>query len=115
VATRRRRAGHDSKEQAVTLTEFLLARYDEDESAVRATLDRIIRTPDGTSVGDAFARWGERVLADVRAHRRIVRALESAEVSSGTDYELGFGLHVAACAIAAVYADHPDYRQEWKP
>ncbi|MFF5404590.1 DUF6221 family protein [Streptomyces misionensis] len=66
-----------------------------------------------------------RVLAEVEAKRRIVRALESAEVAlrntepGKEPYELMTGsvnsLRAVVQMLASVYADHPDYRAEWRP
>lgn len=63
-----------------------------------------------------------RVLAECEAKRRIVE--EYAERDADVDLMLGpdvtrqrqwSGLHMAVNLLAAVYADHPDYRDEWKP
>lgn len=95
-----------------TLTEFLLARIAEDEEYVR---------------GIAPAR----VLAEFAAHRRIVElhaVSESVETSGwtkGVPYfrcaacdDVDGGCEVAGCntlrALAAVYADHPQFRQDWR-
>lgn len=100
-----------------TLSEFLLARISEDEGAVRADI-----------VG---RRWDnpERVLTDLEAKRRIVMRcsmlLDSWDhVHDGTPELAPFPdvnrreRHHAAETLrdlASVYADHPDYRPEWRP
>ena len=77
----------------MTLTEFLLARITEEEALV----DR---------VGYPFAR----VLAECEARRLIVGNHE--RHSAG---QSGYGAsRYAVLALAAVYADHPDYREEWQ-
>jgi hypothetical protein len=103
------------------LTEFILARIAEDEAqADRVFLDY------GTGDWDSLK---DRVLVECAAKRRIV------EVHAGTPYfelrypgyivcvrcgnpDTGEGADVewpcdTVRAIASVYADHPDYRQEW--
>ena len=95
-----------------TLTEFLLARIAEDEAAARECKEW----------SDCFAcptheRFDtKRVLAECEAKRRIV------ERHSGTHMPIGtapFGYQSATSDVlrdlAAVYADHSDYREEWKP
>lgn len=89
----------------MTLTEFLLARIDEDE-------DR------ANEAGDF---QGPRLLAEVAAKRRIVElhaqdrdrgwCLEGCGMRSGwTGYPCD-----TLKTMAAVYADHDDYRSGWAP
>jgi len=83
-----------------TLTEFLLARIAEDEARVA-----------GFWQGeDPDFFWGpDRIRSECQVHRRIV---ERVYEEHGLRGELLDGiLH----DLAAVYADHPDYRQEWRP
>jgi hypothetical protein len=49
-----------------------------------------------------------RVLREVEAKRAIVAAVAESPGEAT-------GLGVAMLHLAAVYADHPDYRQEWRP
>lgn len=66
-----------------------------------------------------------RVLREVKAKRQMLGALESAEVAlrnteSSTELsELMTGARNSLRAVvrmhAAVYDDHPDYREEWRP
>jgi len=116
------------------LVEFLLARITEDEAAARAAF----RTVDGRDVGGWYwsnagdavfvddseqvvacgpwqqlmhqpsahhiARWDpERVVAECAAKRRVI--------------ELARGRPGRAVLrhLALVYADHPDYRDDWRP
>ena len=81
---------------APTLTEFLLARIAEDEDEAE----------------DNEPYWGgwssaheARVLAECEAKRRIVEEL-SHDGLGPREWMLR--------VLAAVYSDHPDYRQEWK-
>lgn len=103
---------------AVTLTEFLLARIAEDEKWARQRRDedfvkhRVGRRPH-LAPDDA-----ERVLRQCAAGRRIV------ELHSGDEDPNDcppWGRHPdgsepcwTLIALASVYADHPDYRGEWK-
>ena len=125
----------------MTITEFLLARIAEDEAAARdvvpsewgfdVTADRRFEAyNDHVEVGVA------RVLAECEAKRQIVelnrpqyavlyreseRLLASAfdqekmraEVASGPIWPTPKS-EATLLALAAVYADHPDFREEWR-
>ena len=102
------------------LVEFLLARISEDEAVAVATRDA--HDPlDWSNPGVGFLLLAG-VLRECEAKRRIV-ALHS-EGDKGTCYTCSVnGTRVQdnliACPtlrdLAAVYADHPDYRDEWRP
>lgn len=121
----------------MTLTEFLLARIAEDEADARAastghvwtwdddheTLSSDAQTqfgreciidteganPPGPAPGAHIARWDpDRVLAECEAKRRI---MEDATNQHTSCVELDWVVQV----LASVYADHPDYREEWRP
>lgn len=73
-----------------------------------------------------IAEWDPaRVLREVDAKRRILRALENAEVSLRNTvprrepHELMTGatnsLRAIVRTLAAVYADRPGYREDWRP
>lgn len=105
---------------AVTLTEFLLARIAEDEAVAHAATHEVAIAEDryswasvdfnATENAEHGRRWEpERVLAECEAKRRIVAELDNAE-----DDDTFYGWRAIA-HLAAVYADHPDYRGEWKP
>lgn len=100
-----------------SLTEFLLARIAEDEAVARAVVTpssmhlagfspmRAMLSPhdypgshDGPVVG--ISTSPARVLAECEAKRRIVQ--DSLRLRP-------------LLQIAAVYADHPDYREGWRP
>lgn len=95
----------------MTITEFLLARIQEDETATRNFMSR--DNTNGTI-------WG-RVLAECAAKRAIVEpfAKEWARPERLTDAYLSATLKLllrsVIAPLAAVYKDHPDYRREWKP
>ena len=84
----------------VTITEFLLARIAEDEAGARAVVGD--RNAWDTPEWDA-SRWSPwRVLDECEAKRRLV----------GDEwYEDPETLRI----LAAIYSDHPDYRDEWRP
>lgn len=123
----------------MTLVEFLTARLDEDQQfANRAggqrwrEIDEDGRTPDvvdgdrssvidieGTgylprSSAAHIARHDPaRVLAEVAAKRRIVAEYEAHVRAVGEGLSVPLGRVVRALAV--VHAEHPDYREEWKP
>jgi hypothetical protein len=93
----------------MTLAEFLLARIAEDEAQ------------GGCGGPDrACAQLADRVLAECEAKQRIVERHAPDSIGDGSS------LHVCHdsladdtdCvelrALALPYADHPDYRQEWR-
>jgi len=84
---------------APTLTEFLLARIAEDE----------VEAEDNEPYWGGWSRAHEaRVLAECEAKRRII---ETASMIDMIENEWGASI---LRTLAAVYSDHPDYRQEWK-
>lgn len=116
------------------LAAFLLARIAHDEAAAREQLElRAERYPDETDEpgpdyqvdrGWWLLADPARVLAECDARRRIV-ALASWEGSKDSlrdrlfgpaaDEAFRQGIAAAMRALALPYADHPDYRQEWRP
>jgi hypothetical protein len=117
-----------------TLSEFLLARLSVDEGRARAALGLLgIETEwhrvewlreRGLTIADAqhmTHHAPRRVLAEREAKRRIVE--EYAPVAkndtgeSEPEYAYGWaeGLGEAVRLLALPYADHPDYRDEWRP
>ena len=119
----------------MNIVEFLEARIAEDEAAVE-------RRGDGSHsihATDAYGAFNsqcpdclglparERVLAECKAKRVILKQAEEAD--SETEYSISQScINEAECeaaratapgklireALAAVYADHPDYREEWR-
>lgn len=73
------------------------------------------------SGGEHIARWDPaRVLAECQAKRRIVKAWASARDAANDTGEMRTygeeeGLEEALRLLALPYADHPDYRDEWRP
>ena len=96
----------------ITLPEFLLARIAEDERRVEFVRDFIPEHGDQGEYIDPA-----RVLAECDAKRRIVEM----QATNDEDRHLP-GFHYKAQmiervlhALALPYADHPDYREEWRP
>lgn len=101
----------------LTITEFLEARIAEDEERATYVLK--------------YGDWGglfkpPRVLAECAAKRAIIaQADEATGLDMSVDNERLVGRRdmaeepycgdVILSALAAVYKDHPDYRQEWAP
>lgn len=98
-----------------TLVEFLLARIAEDEARVAGLF----------SGDDPDFFWGpDRIRAECEVKRQIVEKHEVWGPGRGscdtcTDGDFVGLVDEGPCftlrALAAVYADHPDYRQEWRP
>lgn len=97
------------------LTAFLLARIAEDETVARegAACD----DDDHAGIWSGDIGWDDlpvmtihsaRVLAECDAKRRIVNL---DEMDGGAD---DGHVHALRC-LATIYADHPDYREEWRP
>ncbi|MBO9523407.1 MAG: hypothetical protein J7518_17905 [Nocardioidaceae bacterium] len=127
------RSGDDGWEDgAVTLAEFLMARYDEEEAMARATSYNerdLAQQPHSITCGyrmtelsvnpECICRWPDRVLAECEANRCIVG------LHTGPDYWDSPDFHLCAdsminndeCptlrALALPYADHEDYQPEW--
>jgi hypothetical protein len=89
-----------SDTRTMTLTDFLLARIAEDEACADG-----LEWDDGNPVHQTA-----RVLAECEAKRRIVEAC--ADVLA---YDAEALPQDVLRLLALPYADHPDYRQEWKP
>lgn len=90
----------------MNLADFLLARIAEDEAMARADLAlRFVPSLEPRIMGTGGEPTDRaRVLAECEAKRRIV---EWDEVQLEEHPVLRF--------LALPYADHPDYREEWKP
>lgn len=92
------------------LVEFLRARLDEDEQPC-----------EGVGEYSDCYMFSERRLRDVEAKRQIVTAYADAlSIQNGfaeVPREVGTreALELACKALALPYADHPDYRPEWRP
>jgi hypothetical protein len=104
----------------ITLTEFLLARIAEDE----ANATRGCEVHSHVDVYHPDGHPDPRVLAECATKRQII---ELHGLNDGTDWPVclvccdsaGYEAELYPCAtlrlLAVPYADHPDYRQEWRP
>ena len=118
--------------QTVTLADFLLARIAEDEQVARDADNRIYpstwqetrdRVKSGWHVAHIARHNPARVLAECNAKRRIVEAEIGQMLGSPSGYvdrEVYERIRARADsdilrALALPYADHRDYRDEWKP
>jgi Family of unknown function (DUF6221) len=119
----------------MTLTEFLTARLDEDEAAHREIHEARVCSgcSDGWEAGFDPDRcdcgYPARVLREVEAKRKILADYECQSgfslpegVHDGRDPDerecdqaLKDALEIVICDLAAIWSDHPDYQQEWKP
>ena len=98
----------------MTLSEFLLARIAEDEHAAMVARpdehsnvrDRSSVTTSFDAAGYAFVRAASgRVARDCSARRRIIEREGSGDLDDIPTLR----------DLAAVYADHPDYDDTWRP
>lgn len=126
----------------MTLAEFLLARIAEDERTARSV--RRMNTISGPLMPEVWhgdervyvgghpispAEYNQmlidcsepadpdaRVLAECDAKRRIVTRIEEYDRTHISDDFSGELLaEDVLCLLALPYADHPDYREEWRP
>jgi len=101
--------------RTMSLTEFLLARIAEDEAAVAGLM---------SGDGDPEFFWGpDRIRAECEAKRRIVEIAASVEETEraldigSSEWAIGRASNNAEDilrALALPYADHPDWREEWR-
>lgn len=112
----------------MTLTEFLLARIVEDEARATLVLDSppkwtmTVYPHDGEGVTlEAGPMHPARVLAECEAKRRNVDHFTSSAPGGDGEAETywfeGFrsAMEFVLWKMAQPYADHPDYREEWRP
>lgn len=96
----------------MTLTEFLLARIAEDQERA----DQVLFEPHVRGLG--LVTLTPRVLAECAAKREVLSESAFWEAQAPTDNERTIGTINAYRRmlknIARAYADHPDYREEWK-
>ena len=96
------------KDEGMTITEFLLARIAEDERHARKLAETDRRPVLALAI---TANHPQRVLAECEAKRRIV---ERAGFLIDEPDGLGNLCEGILTDLAAIYADHPDYREEWR-
>lgn len=107
----------------VSLAEFLLARVADDEAVAHALVDAQDRridcwTPEATDFVERFDP--SRVLAECEAKKKIIEAhvdlvKRDAEAGHTALLEQVWWSTATLELLALPYADHPDYREEWKP
>lgn len=114
----------------MTLVEFLTARLDEDASLIgeyeaymreraAAAGSYVPVTPPGWRPGEPFDP--DRMMREVEAKRTIVERYGSVVVHGSAvgavDMTKGASgaLRDAIYLLALPYADHPEYREEWRP
>lgn len=100
----------------MTMTEFLTARYDEEEAVARLDRFAIAFVPDGETY-----RWDDEscvvyvsavhLLADIAAKRAIV-ALHQAAERAGNDQQVWLLDEVLKIQVQP-YAEHPDFDRAW--
>lgn len=116
----------------MTIVEFLLARIAEDENWARMAGHGCgyLHDHNGGWVevefpGEHNARPSyelgfirrnspNRLLAECEAKRRIIELVKEADDGTAAPGTLILG-DWALEALASAYADHPDYREEWRP
>lgn len=94
----------------MTLTDFLLARIAEDEAGQAGGHDYWCSWSQASEPCDCPRK---RIMAECEAKRRIVEMYHEAGVAGS--YPRATVLGPVARALALPYADHLDYREEWRP
>lgn len=119
-----------------TLTDFLLARIaDREAAATKVGPARGFRAPSGEPHDGKLVVTDTRAMAECEAQRRIVELHEATTKNPAFSTSPPFTPTCALCvsfhgdeeceherypcgtlrALGAIYADHPDYRAEWRP
>lgn len=93
------------QDEGMDIIDFLEARIAEDETEARRGLEQL---------GTAAATADLRAFAECKAKRKIIahhdRIDWDFEPAGDRDYMEKF-----LFILAEVYADHPDYREDWRP
>ena len=118
----------------MSITDFLLARITEDEAVARAAIETTVpdKWENSTQTGNYYpadvAFWDSitpaRILAECAAKRAIVELHKQSGIRwvgfPRADKQESYCVHdnhSSPCetlrALAAIYADHEDYQQEW--
>jgi hypothetical protein len=116
----------------VNLVDFLLARIAEDEELARSVQQRhAFLEPYAPAVPGRGLEWDDhmvyapplRVLAECDAKRAIINTLDGVTaaaadtpgvIESAVYRGMARAMEEAVRMVAAVYGDHPDYREEWR-
>jgi hypothetical protein len=104
----------------LTLTDFLLARIAEDEAVARdwpddRTLFWADDQPVVDTLGHVIYQPRTRVLAECEAKRRLLEWHRQYDTDERGEPHGREDQCPAWRLLASVYADHPDYRKEWRP
>lgn len=119
----------------MTITEFLTARYDEDEAVAREVQEKVRENDRGWAsyyehaegsaasiIWDVDYNQGgytiaaARALADIAAKRAILQAWAArADDDHPAISAHRTGLGLAIKCLAQPYANHPDFDESWKP
>lgn len=104
----------------MTLTEFLLDRIAEDELEVGPAGPDEGAGPNGIgwaevgALSEVLMARPSRVVAECEAKRRIVETLIDMEPVEAERRDQVVTLRWACGLLASVYADHLDFREEWR-
>lgn len=95
------------------ITDFLNARIAEDE----ATIQRAPKRADAFDISmvPVTGALRSRLLAECAAKRAIIALFKAEDVKEDWSVEASYAAGAEDCifALAAVYKDHPDWRQQW--
>jgi hypothetical protein len=105
------------------IIEFLDARIAEDEAAARDVMPAEWTNATASIVGPArehMDNWGPgRVLAECKAKRDIIGVRNALAANNPEEGSSGWfqvaAFDTAIRQLAAVFRDHPDYAQLWRP
>jgi len=97
------------------LDECLLSRIAEDEAAVARMEDAPMNGVESPAEAD-YLRFADRAPSECEAKRRIVERCVFIQKINWWEYDDAPNLaNDVLEALALSYADHPDYRPEWRP
>lgn len=103
----------------LTLTDFLLARIAEDEGYAHYLRNVGVTGPQYGTINEALTEVVGRVLSDCEAKRRVVEIHTGNHECASLDDSCCWIADGAICEtvrhLASPYADHPGYRDEWRP
>lgn len=113
----------DCASEPMTLTNFLLTRFAEDEAVAKRLADTIVSDLRSCDLGSHEPPLGlpsvtmtpDRALDECEAKRRIVEHLRTVAEDHAEHSGWVYFAEQPLKLLAAIYADHPEYREEWKP
>lgn len=98
----------------MTLADFLLARIDEDERQTRATC-RAVAEDEAWRDDPPTGEPSPRIVAEWDAKRQLIAWLQRLDDRATDNNWWTIETTEALAILALPYADHPDYREEWRP